>query len=222
MKRLTLFAVCALFLGCQALANTAQDSLQANAGSPVVQQALDEQPDGISFFLNEETGAFQLFARGTGAYDFNESDDLKDARSEATLRAKASIAKFFKEKIAVTSGMDEVTKKTKTLTKEGDVQSASVKKESVKVMTEQIRVSSEALLSGVIVLREEKIPQGQGGEIRITVGVSSKTLNAANVIGKSIDRSLANRESAKGASPAPAPCAPQENKGYVRRAVTDF
>lgn len=222
MKRLTLFAVCALFLGHHAFANAAQESLQANAGSPVVQQALNEQPDGVSFFLNEETGAFQLFARGTGAYDFNEADDLKDARSEATLRAKASIAKFFKEKIAVTSGMDEVTKKTKTLTKEGDVQSASVKKESVKVMTEQIRVSSEALLSGVIVLREEKIPQGKGGEIRITVGVSSKTLNAANVIGKSIDRSLTNREGAKCASPAPAPCAPQENKGYVRRAVTDF
>ena len=222
MKRLTFFVACTFFLGGQLLANAEQDSLQANAASPVVQQALAEQPDGVSFFLNEETGAFQLFARGTASYDFNEADDIKDARSEATLRAKASIAKFFKEKIAVTSGMDEVTKKVKTLTKEGDAQNVSVKKESVKIMTEQIKVSSEALLAGVIVLREQKTPRGQGGEIQITVGVSSKTLNATTVIGKSIDRSLANRESAKGGAPAPAPCAPQENKGYVREAVTDF
>ncbi len=222
MKKL-LIAACGMVIAqTTAFAQAAQDpQLQANAGNAAVQQELD-QPDGVAITLKPD-GSFQIFARGTGVYDFNDPDDIKDATRDATLRAKANLSKFLKEKVSSSEGMDEISKKSKSMSDDGQVQKKSVSKESVKIATESIRNQSEAILTGVITLKVQKVPRGNGGEVQVTVGISSKTLMAAQKLAQGINQSLSNRDaSGTSASAVVAPGSSQPNNASTRTADTDF
>lgn len=222
MKNLAITMVAvALFAHSGAFAQSAQDpQLQANASDAAVQAELD-QPDGVAITLKPD-GTFQIFARGTGTYDFNDPDDIKDARRDGTMRAKANLSKFLKEKVSSAEGLDEVSKKSKSMTSDGQVQKVAVSKESVKIATESIRNQSEAILTGVITLKDQKVPRGNGGEIQVTVGISSKTLAAAKKVAQGINQSLQGRDAPAGGGAA-APAAPaQPNNASTRVADTDF
>lgn len=222
MNKLIMTVACGIvFAHSSAFAQAAQDpQLQANASNAAVQQELD-QPDGVAITLKPD-GSFQIFARGTGTYDFNDPDDIKDARRDGTLRAKANLSKFLKEKVASKEGLDEVSKKSKSMTSDGQVQKVSVSKESVKIATESIRNESDAILTGVITLKDQKVPRGNGGEIQVTIGISSKTLLAAQKAAQGINQSLSDRDAVPSAA-VQQPAAPsQPNTGITRTADTDF
>lgn len=223
MNKLMIAVACgALFAQNAVFGQAAQDpQLQSNAANAEVQAELD-QPDGVAITVKPD-GTFQIFARGTGTYDFNDPDDIKDARRDGTMRAKANLSKFLKEKVASKEGLDEVSKKSKSMTSDGQVQKVAVSKESVKIATESIRNESDAILTGVITLKDQKVPRGNGGEIQVTVGISSKTLKAAQMAAQGINQSLQNREApANGGAAAPAPAPAQPNKASTRMADTDF
>ena len=222
MSKLLMTVACGIVIAhTSAFAQAAQDpQLQANASNAAVQQELD-QPDGVAITLKPD-GSFQIFARGTGTYDFNDPDDIKDARRDGTLRAKANLSKFLKEKVASKEGLDEVSKKSKSMTSDGQVQKVSVSKESVKIATESIRNESDAILTGVITLKDQKVPRGNGGEIQVTVGVSSKTLLAAQKVAQGINQSLSSREAAPSAAVQQAVAPIQPNTSVTRTADTDF
>ena len=168
-----------------------------------VGQDINDAPDGATIKLFPD-GGYQVFAVGTGVYDFNDPDDIKDARKEAEMRAKAAIAKFLKEDIATTEGMEEASRKVKSVSSDGQNTSTSVSKTSVKTAMESIRNSASALLTGVVVLQDAKIPTPgkDGGTYKVMVGVSSKTTAAANAAANGISDSLGNRAAAS-ASTAP-------------------
>lgn len=223
MNKLMIAVACgALFAQNAVFGQAAQDpQLQSNAANAEVQAELD-QPDGVAITVKPD-GTFQIFARGTGTYDFNDPDDIKDARRDGTMRAKANLSKFLKEKVASKEGLDEVSKKSKSMTSDGQVQKVAVSKESVKIATESIRNESDAILTGVITLKDQKVPRGNGGEIQVTVGISSKTLKAAQMAAQGINQSLQNREApANGGAAAPASAPAQPNKASTRMADTDF
>ena len=223
MNKLMIAVACgALFAQNAVFGQAVQDpQLQSNAANAEVQAELD-QPDGVAITVKPD-GTFQIFARGTGTYDFNDPDDIKDARRDGTMRAKANLSKFLKEKVASKEGLDEVSKKSKSMTADGQVQKVAVSKESVKIATESIRNESDAILTGVITLKDQKVPRGNGGEIQVTVGISSKTLKAAQMAAQGINQSLQNREApANGGAAAPAPAPVQPNKASTRMADTDF
>lgn len=223
MNKLMIAVACgALFAQNAVFGQAAQDpQLQSNAANAEVQAELD-QPDGVAITVKPD-GTFQIFARGTGTYDFNDPDDIKDARRDGTMRAKANLSKFLKEKVASKEGLDEVSKKSKSMTSDGQVQKVAVSKESVKIAKESIRNESDAILTGVITLKDQKVPRGNGGEIQVTVGISSKTLKAAQMAAQGINQSLQNREApANGGAAAPAPAPAQPNKASTRMADTDF
>ena len=223
MNKLMIAVACgALFAQNAVFGQAAQDpQLQSNDANAEVQAELD-QPDGVAITVKPD-GTFQIFARGTGTYDFNDPDDIKDARRDGTMRAKANLSKFLKEKVASKEGLDEVSKKSKSMTSDGQVQKVAVSKESVKIATESIRNESDAILTGVITLKDQKVPRGNGGEIQVTVGISSKTLKAAQMAAQGINQSLQNREApANGGAAAPAPAPVQPNKASTRMADTDF
>lgn len=162
-----------------------------------VGQDINDAPDGATIKLFPD-GGYQIFAVGTGVYDFNDPDDIKDARKEAEMRAKAAIAKFLKEDIATAEGMEEASKKVKNVSSDGQNTSTSVSKTSVKTAMESIRNSASALLTGVVVLQDAKIPTPgkDGGTYKVMVGVSSKTTAAANAAANGISGSLADRGAA--------------------------
>lgn len=223
MNKLMIAVACgALFAQNAVFGQAVQDpQLQANAANAEVQAELD-QPDGVAITVKPD-GTFQIFARGTGIYDFNDPDDIKDARRDGTMRAKANLSKFLKEKVASKEGLDEISKKSKSMTSDGQVQKVAVSKESVKIATESIRNESDAILTGVITLKDQKVPRGNGGEIQVTVGISSKTLKAAQMAAQGINQSLQNRDAAgNGGAAAPAPAPAQPNKATTRMADTDF
>ena len=156
-----------------AAAATAAD-LAKTAAEPAVEAEFD-QPDGAAIKLKDD-GSFQIFARGTGTYDFNDVDDINDAKKESVIKAKSALVKFMKEKLSTEEGFAEASKKTKSMTSDGQSQSVSVSKESIKVSSTSIKNNADALLKGVIAIKTQKIARGDGGEVQTTVGVSSKTL----------------------------------------------
>ena len=56
--------------------NSQKAELQRTANSPEIQKEL-RQPDGAAIFLKED-GSFQIFARGTGTYDFDDVDEEEE------------------------------------------------------------------------------------------------------------------------------------------------
>lgn len=224
MKKTVLFMACGIFLAGAALvaqdANTAD--LQKTAAAPEVQKQFD-QPDGAAIFMKPD-GSFQILARGSGTYDFDDVDDVNDARKEATLKAKAALAKFMKEKLSTEEAFASASKKVKSITSDGQTQTANVTKESVKTNTQLIRNSADAILKGVITLKEQKIPRkGSSGEIQVTVGVSSKTLKAVGKLVNALDatpeQGQTGNAAGRGASTA---VNGNNNKAETREAVTDF
>ena len=176
MKKLLIAAtMCVAFSVC-----AQQDAgLAAAANDPAVAQMAEQDPDGCQVFVDED-GSMKVISTGTGVYDFADEDEIKDARAEATRNAKAHIVKFFKENFSTEEQATNATKKAKSLHKEGNTEQVSVSKEQLKTTVEVVKSDANKVLSGVVVLKDEKIPSSNsGGTIRVTVGVSSTTLKAA-------------------------------------------
>lgn len=221
MNKLIIAVACgALFVQNAVFGQAAQDpQLQANASSAAVQAKLD-QPDGVAITIKPD-GTFQIFSRGSAVYDFNHPRAIQAARKNATMRAKANLAKFLKEKVSTKEGLDSVTKNATAMSSDGAAQTSSASMESVEVATESIRNSADAILTGVITLKDQQVPSGNGGEVQVTIGMSSKTQMAAQKAAQGINQSLQNREAASSAGAgAPAPARP--NEAQTRMADTDF
>ena len=216
MKTTTLLMACGILLAGTAL--FAQDSNRADllktAGAPEVQKELS-QPDGAAIFMKPD-GSFQILARGTGTYDFDDVDDINDARKEGVLKAKAALAKFMKEKLSSEEGFAQASAKLKSITTDGVTQKANVSKKTVKTSGTFIQNSAKELLRGVITLKEQKVPyKGTSGEIQVTVGVSSKTLKAAAKLNQAIKSNSTDSSSSQ-------PAGSSNNKAETRSAVSDF
>ena len=195
--------------------------LQKTAASPEIQKQFD-QPDGAAIFMKPD-GSFQILARGTGTYDFDDVDDINDARQEGVLKAKAALAKFMKEKLSTEEAFASATKKVKSITLDGQTQTSNVTKESVKTNAQIIRNSADALLKGVITLKEQKIPRkGSSGDIQVTVGVSSKTLKAVGKLVRALDATPEQGQSGAAAGASSSAVNSNNNKAETREAVTDF
>ena len=193
MKKLIIVsALCAAFFA------TAQDAgLAAAANDPSVAQMAQDDPDGCQVFIGED-GSMKVISTGTGVYDFNDEDEIKDARDEATRNAKAHIVKFFKENFSTEEQATNATKKAKTLNKNGDQEQVSVSKEQIKTTVSVVKSGAEKVLSGVVVLKDEKLPSSNsGGTIRVTVGVSSTTLKAAAEVSNRMTDSVHQQDTYK-------------------------
>ena len=177
MKKLLIVAtMCAVV---SAYAQQQDAGLAAAANDPAVAQMAEQDPDGCQVFVDAD-GSMKVISTGTGVYDFADEDEIKDARAEATRNAKAHIVKFFKENFSTEEQATNATKKAKSLHKDGNSEQVSVSKEQLKTTVEVIKSDANKVLSGVVVLKDEKIPSSNsGGTIRVTVGVSSTTLKAA-------------------------------------------
>ncbi len=184
MKKLLITAaMCAVF---SVFAQQQDAGLAAAANDPSVAKMAEQDPDGCQVFVDAD-GSMKVISTGTGTYDFNDEDEIKDARAEATRNAKSHIVKFFKENFSTEEQATNATKKAKSLHKDGANEQVSVSKEQLKTTIEVVKSDAQKVLSGVVVLKDEKIPSSNsGGTIRVTVGVSSTTLKAATQISNAI------------------------------------
>jgi len=202
-------------------------TLKENAKSAEVSSEL-ESPDGATIKWTED-GGFQVFGTGTGTYDFQDPDDIKDAKQEATLTAKANLAKFLGERLRSDEQFNKAAEKKKTLAQKDGKQSASISKDDVKKTLISISDSADQILRGVIVLEESRTPKGENnGEVRVKVGYSSKTLKMVKEAGIAIDEAGV-RSADKGGSVSSSSGQGQGSKGPTgyeksekRKADTDF
>jgi len=155
--------------------------LKQVAATAEIQQEL-ESPDGVALQLLPD-GGFRIYGRGSGTYDFNEADEIRGATQDATLRAKAAIAKFLKERIRSTEIMDNTSIKMKQLSAtSGEAAKAEISKSDVQIRVEQITSQADEIMSGLVMISSDKKPMGNGGEIQVTMGWSSKTRATAEAI----------------------------------------
>lgn len=107
--------------------------------------------------------------------------DINVATRKAELRAKASIAKFLKEKIATSEVMEETVK---TMT-EHNGQSETVNRKTLETQVETIQNSADAILKGVLVLEQKSDPAGKF--VSVTVGISRKTMATADSVNRTLN-----------------------------------
>ena len=155
--------------------------LKTAATAKDVQEELDS-PDGVALQLLPD-GGFRIYGRGSGSYDFNEADEIRGATQDATLRAKAAIVEFLKQGIQSAKSMDNTSIKMKQLAaSSGANPTAQISKTDVQTRVEQIASQANAVLSGLVTISVVKKPIGNGGEIQVTMGWSSKTQATAEAV----------------------------------------
>lgn len=196
--------------------------LKEAAATQEVQQEL-ESPDGVALQLLPD-GGFRLYGRGSGTYDFNEADEIRGANQDATLRAKAAIAKFLKERIQSADSMKNTSVKMKKLTaSSGEAPKAEITKNDVQTRVEQISSRADEVMSGLVIISSTKKPIGNGGEIQVTIGWSSKTRGTAEAIraGKPVPGAGSSAGRGKGGTNAVGTLT-EENLPQTKQNKTDF
>jgi hypothetical protein len=196
--------------------------LKEAAATQEVQQEL-ESPDGVALQLLPD-GGFRLYGRGSGTYDFNEADEIRGANQDATLRAKAAIAKFLKERIQSADSMKNTSVKMKKLTaSSGEAPKAEITKNDVQTRVEQISSRADEVMAGLVIISSTKKPIGNGGEIQVTIGWSSKTRGTAEAIraGKPVPGAGSSAGQGKGGTNAVGTLT-EENLPQTKQNKTDF
>ena len=233
MKKKILLLTLILSLGAyyqvEVISKTPETVVHADGGKKELKQASESEdvqeelksPDGVAIEILPD-GEWRIFAQGSGAYDFNEADEIREATRDATLRAKAAIAKFLRERIQSEEILDNTSEKLKRMSaKSGEEASIEVAKTTVKSSVERVVAIADEILDGVIVISTEKEPMGEGGNISVVVGVSSKTKKVSQAL-RSSTINLRGTSSKTGKSSGDAATMNKRNLPEKRRNKTDF
>lgn len=184
--------------GLHASVSSAEEKavLKEAVSTSAVQEELDS-PDGVSIEVLSD-GGWRIYGKGTGTYDLNDADEIRQGTKDAELRAKAAISKFLSEKIQSEEAVINLSLKVKNLNSgvgpkgESNIQ---VSKTDAQTRVEVIRSQSSAILAGVITLETKKTPMGNGGTISVILGVSAKSIALSARVGKSLKEDISGRSS---------------------------
>ncbi|MDG6881378.1 Uncharacterised protein [Phocoenobacter uteri] len=145
---------------------------------------------GVTYELNDNGEFARIRSSGEAELEFGDRKDIRIATQKATLRAKANIAKFLSERVTSDEVMEEMTK-TAANSKNKEKE---VTRENVSTYTETIKNSAEALLRGVITVKND-INKAEH-YVLVEVGISPKTLAEASFIKEKLadDESKQNSE----------------------------
>lgn len=134
--------------------------------------------EGIN--IQDAQGGVRILATGQASVEMDDVGSIKDAREEATLEAKAIIAKFLTEEIRSTSQIDKLANESKQV----DGKSAQINRAEMITRLKSLRNSAQALLRGVVPLGS---CYTKGREVRVTVGLMPETIRAAEGVAGEID-----------------------------------
>ena len=155
-----------------------------------------EPTTGIEIvFTPDGTNWEKIIANGESELLFGDRKDVRKATSKAILRAKANIAKFMQEKLTTTETLEEITKTIANSINSNGTVSTAAERKTVETVIESISNSSEAILKGIIVL-EQQINQ-EDKYVKIQVGVSRKTMKAADSLSHDMNRNMSQPKETK-------------------------
>ena len=148
--------------------------------------------------VQDVQGGTRILATAGVTVSMDDIDSINDAREEATIEAKALIAKFLTEDIKSDSKIDKVVNESK----QADGQNVKVDRKELKTRVKSLRNSAQALLRGVVPLGS---CYTKAREYRVTVGLKPETIKSAENLAGSINNSLSNQstpQSGKSGNPS--------------------
>lgn len=144
---------------------------------------------GIDSVNIDENGNIKLKAVAEDVMKIGDVRDKQSCLKKAELKAKADIAKFFKEQITSKEVIDELSQQAEKTQINNGSESDSVSRDVVINEATQIQNNAEAALRGVVVI--EKVASVENKECSVTLGFNSKTLKAAETINRAMQQSIA-------------------------------
>lgn len=136
--------------------------------------------------VQDVQGGTKILATAGVSVAMDDIDSIHDAREEATIEAKALIAKFLNEDISSDSKIDKIVNESK----QADGQSVKVDRKELINRVKSLRNSAKALLRGVVTLGS---CYTKGRELRVTVGLKPETIKSAENLAGSINSSMSKQ-----------------------------
>lgn len=146
----------------------------------------EDEITGVEIIWKEDgSGVWEkIISTGESELRFGDRKDIRQAKKKASMRAKASIAKFLKERLKTSDVQDEMTK---TMVKHNGKSETATRK-SVEVLTEKIENSADAILKGVITLMQDINKKEK--YVMVKLGMSRKTMRASDNLRNNMNRDL--------------------------------
>jgi hypothetical protein len=150
----------------------------------------DEYPytDGVAPTLID--GGVKIISTKTIAVPLDDIDAVMDAKEEATMGAKAGLAKFFKEDIQSDEQVTRMIEESKSLSGQG---MENLRKETVERL-KVLRNSTQAVLRGAIPLGD---CYTKGQKVIVSVGIKPETINTAGNVASDIAKSINSSNTGK-------------------------
>lgn len=148
--------------------------------------------NGVVYKLNNDGNLKSIKAREEADMLIGDRRDEQSCIKKATLKAKAEIAKFLKEGIKAEETLSNI-EKTLSDTKAG------ASRKIAETLSQNISSQAEALLRGVIVL-ESKVFRAEK-YCEVTLGMSEKSMNAAQNTQNALDKSFSGGKIGNEAKP---------------------
>jgi hypothetical protein len=154
-------------------------------------EGCDNYPYSAGEIAYQETPAGpKILSTGAATVEFDDADEVNDARMEAELEAKNAISKFFNEELSSKERIESSALQKITIVKGGDGQAKAASKDKVKATLRAISSNSRSLLRGVVKLAE---CYSKGKMVMVTVGLKPETIAAAEAGTKEIGESFSRQ-----------------------------
>jgi len=140
-------------------------------------EGCDNYPYTAGEIAYEDTPAGpKILSTGAATVEFDDVDEVSDARTEAELEAKNAISKFFNEDISSEESIESSAMKKIKIVKGAGGQAKAASKDKVKLTLKKISSNSHSLLRGVVKLAE---CYDKGKMVMVSVGLKPETIAAA-------------------------------------------
>jgi hypothetical protein len=128
-------------------------------------------------------GDWRIFVSGTAAYDFDDVDEIQDAKQEAILKAKTHLSMYLKEGISTKESRESISNKIKKLARDNTGTGKLISANIVTKIVKNVKSSSSAILGAVYVVQIIKESRGDsGGIIKAILGFDKDSLRIAKSI----------------------------------------
>ena len=154
------------------------------------QQSCTNYPFNEGIEVQDVKGGTKILATAQVSVSMDDIDSIKDAREEATIEAKAMIAKFLTEDIKSESKIEKIVKESK----QSDGQTVKVDRNELITRVKSLRNSAQAILRGVVPLGS---CYTKAREFRVTVGLKPETIKSAENVAGGINNSVNNQPTPK-------------------------
>ncbi len=210
MNKMMTLAACA-FVATAAFAEVLRDEdMQKAADNPQVEAALES--DGVCLRRSDADGSLQVIARDSASYNIGTPRDIRNKTEVAEMKAKKRLVAFIKSKVEAYRQHGLQHSETNVEASDGNVVTTLATVQESEMFENVVRESASGTLTGVVVLKTVKVPaEGRktSGDIQVTLGISTKTIDAATEAHNMIIDSL-NQRRAIGDKPCSSPVKGEE------------